>query len=53
MAKYFIRIDYLYRGSPVHRVRCLCPSLVDCAKLVRQYTGEGFMVLSVCVERCG
>lgn len=49
---YFVRVDYIYKGSPVQRVRCLVPSLTDAAKLVRQYLGHDFLVLQVKVEFC-
>lgn len=49
---YFVRIDYIYKGSPVQRARMLASSLTRAYKAVRSYVGSDYLLLSVKIERC-
>lgn len=50
--KYFLRIDYIYRCSPVQRVRTLVDSILEVRRYLHRYSNDDYMVLSVRVERC-
>lgn len=49
---YFLRVDYIYLGSPVQRVRRLVPSLVAAMRELSQYRGTDYLVLQVKLEKC-
>lgn len=49
---YFVRIDYLYKGSPVQRARYLVDSYSHARRILAEYHGADYFVLSVMIERC-
>lgn len=49
---YFVRIDYLYKGSPVQRERSLVSSMTFVRRAIARYCTEDYLVLSVRVEKC-
>ena len=49
---YFVRVDYIYKGSPVQRERSLVSNLAYVRKALMRYCTEDYLVLSVKVERC-
>lgn len=52
MHKYFVRVDYIYKGSPVQRVRLLCDTFASARKYIAQYCGPDYFVLCARIERC-
>lgn len=52
MSKYFLRVDYIYKGASVQRLRTLCYGYADVTGVLGQYAGDDYMVLAVKVERC-
>lgn len=52
MAKYFVRIDYLYCCSQVQRVRSLVSSIGEAYRLIKTFVGDDYMILQVKIERC-
>lgn len=49
---YFVRIDFTYKGSPVHRTRDLVKDYQAVAEMVSTMTASGYHVLQVRVELC-
>lgn len=49
---YFLRLDYIYKGSPVQRVRTLVESYSHARGIMAEYLGDDYLVLSVRIERC-
>lgn len=49
---YFLRIDFIYKGSPVQRTRDLVDNFKEVSRIISTMVREGYHVLSVKVERC-
>ena len=49
---FFVRIDYIYRGSPVQRVRRLVDTYLHAIDEIGEYHGEDYLVLQVRIEKC-
>lgn len=49
---YFLRIDYIYRGSPVQRERTIVSSYVHARRILSRFDGDDYLVLQVKFERC-
>lgn len=49
---YFLRVDYIYKGSPVQRERTLVPTYDAGRRLLSRFCGEDYLVLQVRFEKC-
>ena len=49
---YFVRIDFVYKGSPVQRTRDLVDSFDKVVEMVSTLRADGYKVLQVKVEFC-
>ena len=49
---YFLRVDYIYRGSPVQRLRTIVSSYKQARSFLMDFTGEDYLVLQVKIEKC-
>lgn len=49
---YFLRVDYIYKGSPVQRERTIVSSYSHARHLLQRFCGEDYLVLQVKMERC-
>lgn len=49
---YFVRIDFMYKGSSVQRTRNLCSDYAYVCRMLSTLNKFGYTVLAVKVERC-
>ena len=49
---YFVRIDFIYKGSVVNRTRDVVDCFASAARMVNTMVKDGYTVLQVKIERC-